>query len=338
MDDWQPILTSYDGFLVARSNGRAYEYRNFGDEREFWNFYKNLESSKHYYEVIHGEQKPYFDIDIKVKDFKGDPENLIKNLIDSINKILGESEIIIYNSNGIKKLSYHVLVLDKYVRTYRENKNICLSIIDGMDEEFQEYMDSSVYTSTRLFRMVNSEKEGSLRMKRLGEKETTKFKDFCRSLVTYIDGDATLIEDQDRVSIPLFSPDQMDKELVDKAIEILESTYYNSFSLKEIKGSLILLKRNRPTFCDVCSRVHENEHPYLIYKRNGDLLFNCRRNEDSFYIGNILENDDEIVKVPIEDEPIEPDPLTKEEEEYIEFLRFLKEKNINISTSKRYPI
>jgi len=51
------------------------------------------------------------------------------------------------------------------------------------------------------------------------------------------------------------------------------------FIVRDVKGSIISLKRLKPSFCKICERVHEHENPYLLVI-DDNVYFYCRRNTD----------------------------------------------------------
>jgi hypothetical protein len=59
---------------------------------------------------------------------------------------------------------------------------------------------------------------------------------------------------------------------------------YSYLNTVENNGNshLILLRRHRPSNCQVCNRVHEHENPYLIINGiNRDVYLDCRRNSEN---------------------------------------------------------
>jgi len=52
------------------------------------------------------------------------------------------------------------------------------------------------------------------------------------------------------------------------------------YKINSIRGGLVLLKRIRPSRCQICKRIHEYENPYLIIVGSEDIktvFFDCRR-------------------------------------------------------------
>jgi len=56
--------------------------------------------------------------------------------------------------------------------------------------------------------------------------------------------------------------------------------YRFPYKINAIRGGLVLLKRIRPSRCQICKRIHEYENPYLIIVGSEDVktvFFDCRR-------------------------------------------------------------
>ena len=53
------------------------------------------------------------------------------------------------------------------------------------------------------------------------------------------------------------------------------------FKLRDISGTMISLRRECPSMCMICDRVHENDNPYIALARDGKTaFFKCRRATD----------------------------------------------------------
>jgi hypothetical protein len=105
------------------------------------------------------------------------------------------------------------------------------------------------------------------------------------------------------------------------AIQILAegmgcSMYSSKFPFrfsKVVAGGLIILKRNLPSYCDVCERRHENENPF-IYIVKGNVFFDCRRHPDGLRkkVGYIPEEDDTLISSASQEEASASDPSPEE--------------------------
>ena len=74
-------------------------------------------------------------------------------------------------------------------------------------------------------------------------------------------------------------------------LELLKSKMKEApFTIKEIRGHILILKRNAPSLCPICDRIHEKEHPYISLI-NGRISWDCRRsdkNAKKFFLGYLV--------------------------------------------------
>jgi len=76
---------------------------------------------------------------------------------------------------------------------------------------------------------------------------------------------------------------EISSTFMSKVVEIITP----NFSIRNVEGSLIILDRINPSFCEPCNKMHDGDNPYIIIAKNGDFtefrMF-CRRNESGKYI------------------------------------------------------
>lgn len=290
---------------------------------------KVAQSHRCFYEVIFGRnpQKPYFDIDIPIGVVsddkhltKTDAEELKRQVLVGILKefdYLAEENILIFTSHSDEKYSYHIIVDNWCVTDHEENKIFCEKVMKHVEPRLSLFIDALVYKSIQQLRIFECHKFGSTRTKILDPKCKWKPSEkpisdahkyalilggslvgntsYCRitpSLKPPVpprkkwDGKETILEEED----PSKCLDLMAK------LAGLDSSRDMSFPYRvlSVKGSLILLKRLKPSHCRICDRVHENENPYLIVVgRRRKIYFNCRRvdPDQKLYIGELGETD-----------------------------------------------
>lgn len=72
-----------------------------------------------------------------------------------------------------------------------------------------------------------------------------------------------------------------EKDLTKEELEIIKELSFikdGSFSISDIRGRMILLKRNIPTHCNVCNRIHDADNPFLRFSPDSfKITFDCRR-------------------------------------------------------------
>lgn len=170
-------------FLVAKdvAEGGIKIYQIFESIDEFLE-YQELHR-KHFYEIINGKQRVYFDIDIPVDNTDNitiqDIEKFITRFKVYIRFYLGTDKINIYTSLPVEnRYSYHFVVLDKYVNSNTENKKLAITIVNSYTDKMSKtksynesidglikYVDLSLYKSNQLLRLLGSTKIGSKSIK-----------------------------------------------------------------------------------------------------------------------------------------------------------------------------
>ena len=292
-----------------------------------------------YYEIIMGDkfQKPYYDIDISLKDDPIDEmyshtkeeklaisKRIVEYCRDSIMKIrpqIRKTDILVLSAHADTKRSFHIIVDRWCVQSAALNKELYLEMIENIPPDLRKYVDNKMYKCIQQFRTFLSTKCGKNRQL-IVDAETstwaptdeitdtyTLIKEiFLASLICVTDG-CTLLP----MEIKEKTHNVVSKELDSDDYKAIMSAFDNfpdrsSFDIGNVNSSFISLKRKRPTFCTVCNRTHDNENPFLfVGPTSGNIYFNCRRGEGSITIGNLNDSfharpeTDELVLPRIED-------------------------------------
>ena len=189
--------------------GREYQYMDSDGNPEkavefcvmdnYVEFYKLIQESeeKHYYEIIYGNQKPHFDIDLEVARVL-DPEHenalrfgeqdgqllsvdrqtfvsrvLLKKICQAIYDMFSkmypvafdaERQFVITDSSTTDKLSFHIVLDGIFHRSCQESKVLYDAVVAHLtilDKEFDtRVIDSAVYKRNQQFRTLWSSKIG----------------------------------------------------------------------------------------------------------------------------------------------------------------------------------
>lgn len=333
MVQWFSALNSGDGSLLrSRSIPRmgvvvcddAGGYRKYAIYNNPFESYRDFagksDGERCGFEVIFGNkfQKIYFDVDISLKedgnsihtrDQKCSIAHQIPGMvIDALIKVhpsIRQSDIMVFNSNSDEKYSYHIVVDRWYVTTARQNRKVYEQVISYIPIQWRQYFDGSMYKSIQQFRLYMSTKYGKKRMKVLDPTYSTWLPDsdvplenlnrevYFSSLVQRVENCVVLpFEDEEEKE---FQEVELTDSDTNRLLIIIKNMPYSScFSVQDKKGSMVLLKRRQPSYCKCCDRTHENDNPFVTVSVNGDVHFNCRRNEDGLTtkLGNI---NDEII-------------------------------------------
>lgn len=300
--------------------GVAYQSDKFiGFRDEWFTTYNELKKFStdgddlHNYEIIIGNQSLYFDFDGREK-ISDEIFNRLSSVIKS--KFKQNIIILLFNSIGFDKYSYHVVVKGVYFSNHITCGSMAKEIIKDVGD-LDSSFDSSVYTSRRNFRMLGSRKINSTRVKVF---DRILFKDddfkisyqddiFRMSLITEICGELITMGcfeiKNAPININLWTEDD---------IKEVEEFVSGNFTNAGIVNGILNLKRNRPSECVVCGRVHSSENAFAT--KNGDkLFFFCRRNIEKKH--PIRQDDWHIVLKVVDDEKVENSQQTESSKDKI---------------------
>lgn len=271
------------------------------------------------YEIIKGEkfQKPYYDIDIALKDDPFDERyshtkeekfmiakkivELCKKSLMKIRPQIKESDFLVLSSHSDAKRSYHIIVDRWCVQSSTLNKELYEEMIQNIPIDMRKYIDNKMYKSIQQFRTFLSSKCGKNRPLIVDKDNSTWEPDgelpsfnvlvreiFIASLITYTDN-CTVLPMEIKEKTHTVNSKELDNDDYKKIMKAFDNFCdRNAFDVGSNTNNFISLKRKRPTFCTVCNRTHENENPFLfVGPTSGNIYFNCRRGEGSITIGNL---------------------------------------------------
>lgn len=231
-------------------------------------------------------------------------------------------DILLYKSHGETKRSYHVVINNKCHDGHEEAKEFYKLVVAKasmfINPKYLIFIDKGVYSPRQQFRLIGSQKLGSNRPKVFCQRfeyhgityvheytEDTEDLTMRKLIVMY----ESLVSFTSGCSfIPsLIPPKQFSKSynadmadlsdtIVHQCMNMLKSKMNHCpFSIKQITGHLILLKRNAPSHCPICDRIHEKDHPFMFII-SGKVYWNCRRNEtENFFIGYSIISFDDVM-------------------------------------------
>lgn len=79
----------------------------------------------------------------------------------------------------------------------------------------------------------------------------------------------------------------VESDVMEAAKKLIEEKHKNLTAVG-IKNNMIILRDDHSANCIQCGRTHQNENPYSIVCKNGDVRLICRRNNDSgILVGNV---------------------------------------------------
>lgn len=296
-------------------------FKTFGVMRsahQFLNYIADTPVMKRcFYEIIRGShaQKHYVDIDISLTDdlftdkFPHSREekeaistkivNLYISALLELKKEISPDDILVFNSNGETKRSFHIIVDRWYLPSATQNKELFYQVMEKIPPQYQKYFDERMYKTIQQFRVMFSTKCGKSRFKVLDQQSTWKINGdysnaamkirelFYSSLITEVTGNCKMLSFDYKEKLAYVPSRDMNNNELEIVIRTFRKNFKDSssFDIQDPKNSMIPLKRRCPSYCVVCQREHQNENPFLYVNFENKLFFNCRRNDESQLIG-----------------------------------------------------
>lgn len=264
------------------------------------NLYRSIQQYPSVYEVIYQhEQKFKVDID---SELEVTPE-YINSICSTINKMLPKCRLLVYSSNGLHpngkpKWSYHIV---ESMYKFQNNEQ-CKMLASILKQSYSE-VDLAVYNKTQLFRIELSSKLNHYRPKILcniidyGSRTSlcdTQHHNMLDGLISYT---SNCVEPPD-VTMELLEQKYNELQHVPKDLQasyyvcfesngtleskvgfVLSSVLQDSCSISSIDAQMIILRRNRSSYCLLCKRVHDSENPFIVIMPTECLRVYCRRSD-----------------------------------------------------------
>jgi hypothetical protein len=229
-----------------------------------------------------------------------------------------DSDIMVASSNDSEKHSYHI-VLDRWcVSNNTEARALFEEICELLPERYRGALDNKMYKSIQQFRMLESHKFGSLRVKTFCEELSTwkppikplddkhllvlQLTSFILMNISGCSFLKSFIKEKIDIENKPNSDDEITRDDVNLAIQLFRETFegHECFTYLSYSKFFITLKRLKPSMCQTCGRIHEAENPYLIVVgKNRAIYYDCRRTEkdiNKVYIGSLGPRDNDKVQ------------------------------------------
>jgi hypothetical protein len=249
------------GYIIAEvtATSATYKYTYFATAEQAFNYCIDRTDV---HEVVNGTrtQKIKFDSDGEtppdnIADFTHALEDaIIAVAVANENYIDREHIRHLFRKKPSKKHPFSIhTVVDLAVKNNLTAQWFTSQVVEHMPAEYRSYIDTSVNKSSQLFRMPTEFIDGVF-----------------ADMITNIDCPIWVGEGikcaQVRSSLPICS------DVVEKAKQIAGE----DFEFRESTGGIILFDRVRPSFCDICSRIHNVDNTlYFVVGASGELIRKC---------------------------------------------------------------
>ncbi len=316
-----------DGFHIFENRGNVRRFAAFNTYVEYYNYMQTLPPElRNHFETVEGHkhQKPRFDIDIKPEVLTTifRPEDILNDLIYNIINYSKEldydilfKDILLYESHGKEKYSYHVVINNWYHIDHIEAKLFYRGVVNRMKQDTATFVDPAVYSSLQEFRILDNCKSGTTRFKRviynhkyythtLEKTPVDPIQELEASLLTIIG------KNHQHLEIP-YSSEKVGNT-TNISINNLDIDVPYPFEIDKEVSYGIRLQRMKDDYgkpfaapCVVCKDMigdpicHENDNAFLtIEERN--VYFRCFRNAKLKYLLKVIGTEPKL-KLVLED-------------------------------------
>jgi hypothetical protein len=222
-----------DGRMVLWSSTEKY-YITFSSAISMSYWYKQT-TQCYYNEVIRKNVPRKFFLDI-------DDEQNIDGIISVVAELFGKDNVIVFTTSPQR---YHIVVNNYYTRSH----HTCASIAHYIQQITQSSsIDMSCYSSVKCLRLEGSRKNNHV-------KTLITPHSFLDGLITYVQ--------KDYEELPSINPPQ--RIFLTKANN--NAIFDDAFRIREVKKDIIYLDRIRPSYCDICKRIHDHENAAIIHDK-----------------------------------------------------------------------
>ena len=212
-----------------------------------------------------------------------------------------ERDMLVYSSHGTNKRSYHIVINNKCHDGNKEAKAFYDVVVEKVklitNNKYSEFIDHGVYSPRQQFRLLGCQKNDSNRPKIFNEqfiyqnklythrynedvtdpaiKEITKI---YESMVSFCSGCIylpSLIPSKTISENNLDNLPDLESSVIQYCFNLLRekmesclrplgvNNNFCPFSFHEVKGHIIVLKRDHASVCPICKKVHQKQHPYM---------------------------------------------------------------------------
>ena len=170
-------------------------FMNVNSIDDYSRMVNNKSLHKHLYEVIREGYKRKFYCDIDCNDVENYEWDDFEVFIYDLQKAIAEELEIqyenlvccVYDSNTSKKFSYHLVLLEYYLNNCADCLIFYQNVMKRVENPMKKFLDSSVYTKNRCFRLLGCSKLGKNNVKQpIEEPELNLHDKYSDSVISYV--------------------------------------------------------------------------------------------------------------------------------------------------------
>lgn len=183
-------------------------------------------------------------------------------------------------SSGSTKLSAHYILSGLAIPHATAVRWLANKTISSL-QHIKYVFDTGIYTRNHSLRVIGCSKNGRL----MGHTSPAKHALYL-SLVTYCSADTNIsnyyvaLPEESVSTLQHADISEVPNEAVNAVLSACDSQFIVRNTLKKDNSTWIVnLTRVEPSYCNICSRIHSNEHPQVsVSSKDGlSVSWNCRR-------------------------------------------------------------
>lgn len=218
------------------------------------------------------------------------------------------------------KASYHVIIAPhKFaVANNEEAAGFMTQVILRLSERSIKAIDSQVYKSVQNFRMLNSAKPGSDRVKKYksgpiveytkdkvsaaNNLSTTANNQLLTSLITYCKGltilPRLLVNNKVKFT-PITEKVNINDDMLNNILK-MAADYTAGFEVRSVMNNMVVFDRVEPSYCRFCKEMHHKDNTLVIFINKGNTDDNNPTNQDKHAnIDNTADNYDPMYGITV---------------------------------------
>lgn len=307
---YEADMLEEEGFVIWNAvNHNYYNFRYPEQIEMFTNKHKPEARTFHERIPENGKRKIAMDIDGGLILGAAGVERIRDCVIEAFwtlySVCLNDWEIMICDSSGPGKKSYHIIIKGYCVDSYKEAKLFAEAVRDMLPGEIGGLIDIGHYKTRTGLRLAGSRAISDMtRFKKIPVGYT-----FLDTLVTYTEGCRLVSSGRDFGEKPVIDVEIL-PETIPAIIRAVPPHYLDGQKFREAKKGCALFDRVKSTKCYISGRQHDHDNTVYIIVGNGRLTLKCRHcDSDGIVIradgvGVVVKPDGAAVKKPRAKKPI----------------------------------
>jgi len=190
-----------------------------------------------------------------------------------------ESDILITDSSGPEKISFHIVLIHFKLKNNIECKYFCNKVCEKLPITYEDIIDKQVNKGVQTFRIQGSLSRGRMRCKNIAQISRIVDDGFIQDPE---DGDE-IVNGKCDYTKEMKAGGYLSMENLEKIIAIVTDRWPEFAKFRDERGGFLNFDSTGPSSCNICNKVHDRDNWLMIhYECNGTsgpikFSYGCRR-------------------------------------------------------------